>query len=399
MDAAYLFSLILRKTQFYSRWLSQIEICRHAFRIFFASALAISVFGFVIVFSVTSNAQQIFEFYNGVRQLGMGGAYAAVVNDETALLTNPAGLSKVRGHIITPADLELSFGQNTTDIATASTYGAVLNPQGLLDALNGQKGKQFFARAQVFPSAIFSNFGFGLHYKYQVDGLVDSLGTTYRLDYTNDLAAVLGFSVRFFDGLVKLGVTARAVDRVEVAKSLPATSTGLTLATQASSGMGVGSDLGLILSAPVATLPSLAIVVRDVGHTTYGLSGGTQLSTLTRPRVTEQTIDAGLAIFPILSNRTRMTLTLDYHSINTMAKDTENGGKFDLWRRAHIGSELNFSDVFYLRAGANQRYWTAGFELATSKFQIQGASYGEEIGTALSPKEDRRYVGKLLFRF
>jgi hypothetical protein len=47
----------------------------------------------------------------------------------------------------------------------------------------------------------------------------------------------------------------------------------------------------------------------------------------------------------------------------------------------------------------NQRYWTAGAEMAIQKFQFQAASYGEEIGTPTSNKEDRRFMGKFSFRF
>jgi hypothetical protein len=57
------------------------------------------------------------------------------------------------------------------------------------------------------------------------------------------------------------------------------------------------------------------------------------------------------------------------------------------------------SDFFFLRAGMNQRYWTGGFEISTQRFQIQGATYGEEIGTVTVPREDRRYIGKFAIRF
>ena len=65
----------------------------------------------------------------------------------------------------------------------------------------------------------------------------------------------------------------------------------------------------------------------------------------------------------------------------------------------HAGMEFNFGDVFFMRAGYNQRYWTAGLELASEHFQYQLASYGEEVGTKDTPKEDRRYVFKFAFRF
>ena len=48
----------------------------------------------------------------------------------------------------------------------------------------------------------------------------------------------------------------------------------------------------------------------------------------------------------------------------------------------------------------NQRYWTAGLELAIANYQLQLASYGEEIGTGPSAtREDRRYIFKFAYRF
>ena len=47
----------------------------------------------------------------------------------------------------------------------------------------------------------------------------------------------------------------------------------------------------------------------------------------------------------------------------------------------------------------HQNYYTAGLEIAMANYQFQAATYGEEIGTADDPEEDRRYVGKMVFRF
>jgi hypothetical protein len=61
--------------------------------------------------------------------------------------------------------------------------------------------------------------------------------------------------------------------------------------------------------------------------------------------------------------------------------------------------ELNYADALFVRAGMNQRYWTAGLELSIVNYQFQAASYGEEIGDDVTPREDRRYVVKFAFRF
>src|SRR5690606_28198965 len=112
-----------------------------------------------------------------------------------------------------------------------------------------------------------------------------------------------------------------------------------------------------------------------------------------RPEEQAQDIDVGAAIFPIHSNFVRSSWSIEYRGLLS-AQDEDDKAKL-----MHGGVELNMGDVFFLRAGLNQRYWTAGAELASERFQLQVATYGEEVGTADSYQEDRRYAFKFSFRF
>ena len=334
---------------------------------------------------------EMFEFYTGVRQLGMGGAYTAVVNDETSLLTNPAGLGKIREVTVTLADPEMTVGSRNTDAATASEILNTFNLQGLQDALKNSRNTHWNTKAQAFPSIVMPNFGIGFHAKWQTDAEVTS--NNYRLDYTNDYAIALGGCLRIFDGIIKLGVSGRAVNRAEIHNDFDPNATGVSVEAQGREGGGVAADIGLILTAPIVALPSIAIVARDVGNTSYSLSKGMLYSTALRPEMTPQTFDAGFSLSPILSNRTRMQFTADWHDLGN------SNDNVDLFRRLHVGTELNVADFLFLRVGMNQRYLTGGFEFATEGFQLQAATYGEEIGTSEKPREDRRFVGKFSIRF
>lgn len=349
--------------------------------------------------STAVSAGELFEFYNGVRQLGMGGAAVAVVNDETALLLNPAGLGKLRDYFITVADPEIEGSANAADLAGLDAL-SMIKPQPMLDELKKPANltKHLHLKGQLFPSIVVPNFGFGVYGKYSADGEVDAAGTNFAYDYTNDYAAVFGFNFRLFDGIVKLGATARAVNRVEVHRTdIPANSTGLTVNGLASEGFGVGADAGLILTAPIAWLPTVAAVWHDVGGTSYGLKDGMFTSAITIPDHSPQKIDVGLALFPIASKKTRFSLTAEYRDIMADSADEP------VMRRTHGGVEMNVADAFFLRAGMNQKYWTAGMEIAMLSYQIQLATYGEDIGVnnagTFTYKEDRRYVFKFAFRF
>lgn len=347
------------------------------------------------VYATTSFNNEIDEFYVGVRSQGMGGTYVNVVNDETAILTNPAGLGKLRDFTFTLVDPEFDGSFNDTDIVNASNFTDATSVQGLLDKLNQAKGKNWHAKAQLFPSFVAPNFGIGLLSKFQYNANVDTTGTTYRFDYVNDWALALAYNFRAEGGIVKIGVAGRLINRAEVHKDILANSTGLELNSLKSEGMGLAADLGLVLTAPIAGLPALGITVRDAGNTSYNLREGMFNATATRPVDTEQSVDVALSAQPILGNRVRGTITLEYHGVTTAL----NSAQEDVIKRTHAGFEANISDFAFIRLGANQGYWTGGIEFATERFQLQAASYGEEIGPPTAKKEDRRWVGKFAVRF
>jgi hypothetical protein len=350
-----------------------------------------------VLWASSAFAGERYEFYNGIRSLGMGGAAAAVVNDETALLANPAALGKLRNYFITVADPELDISSDTQAVI-GTDVTAFMDPQTSLDKVNKAPRRFLHQRAQLFPSIVVPNFGFGVFGKYETDAFIDSTTTKFNFNYTNDMAAVFGFNLRLFDGRIKIGANARAVDRTEIHRDdIDTASTGLSIANLATEGQGVASDVGLILAAPWTWLPTLGFVYHDVGRTHYTMNHGMfhSPSSSSYPEATPPTLDAAFAVFPILSNRTRMAVTAEMKDVLKKLEPTET----DVNRLLHYGFEVNFGDMFFVRGGMNQNYWTAGIELDIANSQLQIASYGEEVGTTTTKKEDRRYVGKFAWRF
>jgi hypothetical protein len=128
-----------------------------------------SLFGALILIvamdGTRSFASEIRENYNGARSLGMGGASIAVVNDETALLSNPAGLGRLREVYGTILDPEIEAGSDVNGMYTASAF---TNPFELSDAkntTNASRGRLLHVKAQAFPSLVLKNFGIGIYGK------------------------------------------------------------------------------------------------------------------------------------------------------------------------------------------------------------------------------------------
>ncbi len=355
--------------------------------------LLLLALGHILILSEPVMARERYEFYNGIRGLSMGGAAIGTVNDETALIVNPAGLGRLRDFYITIADPEVELGVQTEQVIGTGVMD-VIDPQKVLDKAKEKPGKHLHTRAQVFPSIVVPNFGIGVFAKNVVDAEVNLAGDEFTYDYTNDYAIVAGFNFRFWDGIIKVGANGRVVNRTEVRRDdILTTETGLTLNNLAASGIGVASDAGLILTLPVASLPSISGVYRDLGGTNYSLRDGMFMTTANDPARTKSTLDTALSFQPILGKRTRSIWSLELRDALNVEEEK------DIMRRAHFGVELNVADAFFLRAGMNQRYWSAGFELSTGNYQFQVASYGEDIGADEAPVEDRRYVAKFAFRF
>jgi hypothetical protein len=340
-----------------------------------------------------SQGQEVIEFYNGIRGQSMGGAAVAVVNDETALYVNPAGLGKLRNYFGTVFDPEIEATSSYSTLNRTSPISTPTKIEQVSAALALAPNAYYHYKQQISPSFVVKNFGFGVFWKTSLGAIMNTAGTELTTKYYDDMGIALGYNLRFFDGRIKFGFNGKLVSRIEVDKILdPAQD--LTLATNGSEGVGISVDSGLMLAAPWHWLPTLAIVARDVGGTTYNSGSGVRLATATRPAKQTQDIDVGVAIFPIHGNYVRSSWTAEIKKYlaytNALTKT----------RYMHFGYELNLGDIFFIRLGMNQNYWTAGAEIVGKKIQFQLSSYGEDVGTdGVASVEDRRFGIKFAYRY
>lgn len=327
-----------------------------------------------------------FESYNNTRSLGMGGTSIAVTSDDTSLFRNPANLGSLRDAYGTILDPELEGSSQLTperiDIRT------------VMEKLQTKNDTYYRSKAQVTPAVVMRNIGLGLIYKNEISAEIPS-ATPTAMDtrYINDAGVVLGANLRLFDGRIKIGGSAKIINRIEVDNPALDTAGPTDLQTIGSEGTAYAFDGGLLLQAPWTYLPTLGVVVRDIGDTVFDKHDGLRMSTNTRPNTVKQSVDAAISLFPIHSNSVRSVWTLEYSDITNSRNDTDTA------KRIHAGFELNMSDLFFFRLGYNQRYYTAGIEIASEYLVWQLSTYGEEIGTEANPREDRRVSTKLALRF
>ncbi len=341
----------------------------------------------IVFLTVSANAgNEWLELYNNTRSLGMGGASIAVTSDETSLYRNPANLGSVRGAYGTVFDPEIEGTGNL--LAMQSDIKAVM------EILSPKPDTYYRSKQQLSPAIVRRNMGVGLIYKNEISAEISSADTTVMdTKYISDIGAVYAATLSLLGGRLKIGGSAKFINRIEVQNVALAVAGPTDLQTIGAEGTAIAYDAGVLIQAPWTYLPALGVVVRDVGNSPFDKRDGLRMSTATRPATVKQSIDAALAIFPIHSNRVRSVWTLEYSDLTNSRNDTDNA------KRMHLGIEFNTNDIFFFRLGYNQRYITGGLEIASENAVWQISSYGEEIGTAATPREDRRLSMKFAVRF
>lgn len=346
-----------------------------------------------ICLSQTAQAVEFLRQYRGVRALGMGGATSAVVNDESALLNNPAGLGKLRNGYLTLIDPEIEISSSMGETLGRFQVGGLASLTGSADLSQEMRNtnKNMYSRYSIFPSLVVKNFGIGILMNNLVSTTGRDNGATVDTLYRNDLAFFVGYNFNFWEGRIKLGFNLKAINRADIDGTYDPLVDSITPASLAREGRGFGADVGLLLAAPVRWIPTLAIVGKNVGGLQFSQAGFS--NTALRPDNLPQSFDVGVALFPIVDNNTRYTLAFDFHDV------TDAYQTLDTQKRLHAGIEANFSDILFVRAGYNQRSPTVGFEFATGSSQFQYAYYGEEVGTVSAPATSIRHVFKFAWRY
>ncbi|MCC2678707.1 MAG: hypothetical protein K0R29_1283 [Pseudobdellovibrio sp.] len=326
-----------------------------------------------------------FEFYNNTRSLAMGGASIAITSDDTSLYRNPASLGSLRDMYGSILDPEVEGTENLT--------ASQIDIKGTMESLSTKPDTFYRNKTQITPTLVRRNIGLGLIYKNEISAEITSASpNTMDTAYRSDIGGILGANIRLFDGRIKIGAAGRVFNRIELIDPALSTAGPTDLPTIAAEGTAYTWDAGILLQAPWDLIPTLGVVVRDIGDTKF-VKDSFRISTAARPQEIKQSVDAALAIFPIHSNMVRSVWTVEYSDITNSRNDTDNA------KRVHVGVEFNTRDIFFLRLGYNQRYVTGGFEIASEYWAWQVATYGEEIGTEADPREDRRLNMKLSLRF
>lgn len=382
-----------------------------------------SVFGLVLfALSPKAAAQsegihtRIHHHYQSPRALGMGDAFVAIANDYSAILYNPAGLARREdGQVNLSMEFagSQSFSDFTKDTSSVKTTGNSSTDYALYsDLLQKYYGKVFQTRVGLFEGFwVRPNWGVAfipldatLEYKIH-NQVAPALNVRAYLDTT--LAYGYGTDIKgSMFGRWSMGTTVKFVNRGYANKIVSAfdlvADSNAVKKEDLRDGYTLDMDIGTLYTPHLPgdgiwqlfslAKPTFGAVLRNVGETGFGQSlkifNKTQVEA---PEKMYRVLDVGMKYeYPniwIFNGRG----ALDIRDI---------GHPNFTWRKGfHLGFEFDWTMATWwkgsYRIGVNQGYPTLGFSALFSVFNLDLVTYGEDVGSFSSPKENRIYLVKL----
>jgi hypothetical protein len=341
------------------------------------------------------------------RSQAMGGMHAALADDTSTLLSNPAGFrsmepqfsitevtANLTGPIFSIADIVLRVAMGGASVATLATDADVLSLFSSLYTKTVINGPLAFGY-------VGNGLGFGFFNSTGVTLTSQGAVPTISASVHEDMLFIGGYAVRIplpdpwrstFDVGVSIKTFARA--GVVVSESilnflslLSASLTDTFMAQPFNLDVGFGIDAGLLYSWNKTI--TVGIVGRDLyspvvrnGYeslTAFTTGGTATLSYDTAPI----NLCAGIQYTPelgfIANYITDVKVLLDYNDILDFLTHPDTATNPAL----HVGLGLEFVllDIFSLRGGFNEGYFSAGMGLNLTVFRLNLAMYGTELST------------------
>ncbi len=334
---------------------------------------------------------ETFNLYDSPQGLAMGNALTADAVGHQANFYNPACLGKAtkKDWEITPVAIEGILGSNALGpIMSSESLGISLIAPKMADSPD----TYYYHRFNFMPAISKRGYAFSILASHTFAGVSD--GTQMDVNGITDVIPNLGASASLAGGLLKVGFTGKAIFRQQIKGLFDHTDLDSESEVKSlmSSGLGFGADIGMLATLPQKWLPSLGVVWKDLFDTRFTSQSSLLFaSTAARPEKISQSFNAAFSLHPYIGKTTRLTLAAEWKHIELPATP--------LMRRLHFGLQLESERSAYVWLGLAQMYWSAGAGLRIRGGNFELGSYGTEIGTPTTAKEDRRFFFRYTLGF
>ncbi|MDH5561307.1 MAG: hypothetical protein OEY59_10700 [Deltaproteobacteria bacterium] len=368
----------------------------------FKTVCALFLFGFILsggFFSAFGDEPQTIR--RSLRAIGMGNAFVAVANDESALYYNPAGLNQVKRYITEIVSINGTLNQTNIDLIKkgweASKNKTDFDANAFIRDLVGAK------LHSDIGLGLFSLTGPGWGYSIYASTYLDMTIHNPTVPYFNAVAFGQfnvhgGFALDFMDEVLDVGLGFKATGRVGAGKSLhifefvDAQQLQDDLIKDAEPVLAITPDIGVIYNYDrfFNYETKFAAVIRNIGGMDFGNTGKIPMS-----------IDFGVSTeteqlgFDIIMAADWLDFTYATTERKSTKRNIKLGAEIGLWKRS------NNHHALALRVGKNGVYSSWGWSMNVPLFpvMIDYAAWSEEVGAVAGSKEDKRQSLQLSFNF
>lgn len=360
---------------------------------------------------------RIHHQYQSLRAMGMGDAFIANANDYSALFYNPAALAKRdSGQLNMSLEVGASanfpgFYKDIDDLQKKTFVNDTEKYNAYADFLKKYYGNTFFVRTGLFE-AIWARPGWAIGFipldftlEYQIHNqAAPALNVRAYADTT--LAYGYGADMKGnYGGRLSWGSTLKFINRGYANRQVNAldlVADSKTLKQEdLRDGYTVDADVGFLYTPDIPSeglfsifqlaKPTFGLVGRNLAD--YGFGQSFKLINKTQveaPEKLNRVFDVGAKFeypsFWIFGGRGEVDFRDLGHPNNTLRRSFHLGFEFDWtvtsWWKGHY------------RVGVNQGYPTAGISALLFVFNLDVATYGEDVGSFDNPKENRVYILK-----
>lgn len=365
---------------------------------------------------------RIHQQYQSPRAMGMGNAFVAVANDYSALFYNPAGLAfRDSGELNLSFDLSMtdafqSFGKDISD--ASSTKGSETDKQNaIFGAIQKQYGKSFGGRVTL-PNGVWVGQGWGIGF-IPLDVTLEltpnqpiAVNSTIYMDSTLAIAYADTFK-EVENAKVSWGITGKAINRGYFSKSVDAielaADSNFVKTSDLKEGYFIDADVGFLYKPHIPddesifswfrlARPTFGAVVKNIVDA--DAMGSLKLinkeaDANSKPAKLIRVIDIG--------SRWEYPSMWIFGGRGTMDIKNILHPAFNLRKGLHIGFEFDWTVASWwkgnYRFGLNQGYFTAGLSALFTWFNLDLVTYGEDVGTYNTPKQNRLYLARFNMNF